>query len=139
MTAEIVKAAPIAANLPAALVSKAVAIEAGCWEWTAAKTNGYGVVQVAGRLQRAHRVAYEAAIGPIPEGLHIDHLCRNRACIRPDHLEAVTQAENNRRAGAARTHCPHGHLLPPPGAKRRDCKACKSAYDRKRYIERTSR
>lgn len=111
----------------------------GCLEWQGAKTNGYGVLSVNGSMKRAHRVAYENARGPIPDGLHIDHLCRNRACVNPDHLEAVTQAENNRRAGAARTHCPYGHLLPPPGTKRRACRTCKTQYDRQRYAEKGAR
>jgi HNH endonuclease len=107
----------------------------GCWIWTGATTGGYGVVSANGRIERAHRVSYELAYGKIPDGLHLDHLCRVRACIRPDHLEAVTQAENNRRAGEARTQCPAGHELPPhaPGKRRRQCQECKSEYDRRRY------
>jgi hypothetical protein len=69
-----------------------------CWLWQAACVEkGYGVVKVRGRMERAHRVAYELARGPIPEGMVIDHLCRVRHCVRPDHLEVVTYAENNRR------------------------------------------
>lgn len=84
----------------------------GCTEWQGSTlANGYGVIQYDGRTQYAHRVAYELHVGPIPEGLHIDHLCRNRVCINPAHLEPVTQAENNRRARAVKTHCPHGHPL----------------------------
>lgn len=81
-----------------------------CWIWTGATNNGgYGVGWTGTATRLAHRLAYEYKIGPIPAGLHIDHLCRNRLCVNPDHLEAVTQAENNRRAGAARTDCAHGH------------------------------
>lgn len=80
--------------------------EAGCWVWQyTTHADGYGMW----RGRPAHRVAYEATYGPIPAGLHIDHLCRTRACVRPDHLEAVTQAENNRRGKMLRTHCPQGH------------------------------
>lgn len=90
-----------------------VLIGDGCWEWPGAKTgNGYGVI---GRGRRGegnvlvHRAAYEELVGPIPEGQHLDHLCRNKACLRPAHLEPVSQAENNRRQAAARTSCPQGH------------------------------
>lgn len=82
-----------------------VLIGDGCWEWSGATTpNGYGVI---GRGRRGegnvmvHRAAYEELVGPIPAGLHVDHLCRNRLCCRPDHLEPVTQAENNRRSREA--------------------------------------
>lgn len=87
----------------------------------------------------AHRYAYELLVGPIPEGLHIDHLCRVRLCVNPAHLEAVTCHENNRRStsptavNAKKTHCPRGHeyteentyFAPPDG--RRMCKPCARA------------
>ena len=114
--------------------------ENDCWEWSGSTSDGgYGVIGSGGRggaTLRAHRVAYELAVAPIPEGFHIDHLCRNRRCCNPRHLEPVTQAENNRRAFADHTHCPRGHALPPkaaPGVRRRQCVTCKSEYDRKRY------
>ena len=75
----------------------------GCWEWTGAKDgDGYGHLTIAGRVVGAHRFAYELLVGPIPEGLEIDHLCRNRACVKPADLEPVTRAENLRRAREAR-------------------------------------
>lgn len=85
---------------------KSVAEDAnGCWIFLGARTKaGYGMV---GRGRRGegnvyvHRLMYEAFRGPIPDGLHLDHLCRVRECCNPDHLEAVTQAENNRRAREA--------------------------------------
>jgi hypothetical protein len=72
--------------------------ETGCWNWVAARdTTGYARILIDGRLQPAHRIAYEIAVGPIPAGFQIDHLCRNKSCINPAHLEAVTPVQNMRR------------------------------------------
>jgi hypothetical protein len=75
-----------------------------CWLWTGTiANNGYGhIYREGGPLMTAHRLSYEVHVGPIPDGLTIDHLCRVRHCVNPDHLEPVTVAENNRRGREAR-------------------------------------
>lgn len=73
-----------------------------CWHWTGADSHEYGRFRLGGRSVSAHRWAFESLVGPIGEGLELDHLCRNRRCVNPDHLEPVTPAENTRRAQLAR-------------------------------------
>ena len=89
----------------------------GCWEWQGSRSDlGYGKYGTTSKWGTPfiHRQAYTALVGPIPDGLDIDHLCRNRACGRPDHLEAVPHVENCRRGlYAQKTHCKHGHSLDP--------------------------
>lgn len=112
-----------------------------CWIWIGARApNGYGQIVVSGprRVLLAHRLSYQTYVGPIPDGLVIDHLCRVRACVRPDHLEPVTVGENSargmhphqiaRRAG----RCTKGHALTPENSyltkdRRRICKICAKA------------
>lgn len=78
-----------------------VHITDGCWEWTGATTCGYGTFSIGGRLTRyqqpSHRVSYQWLRGPIPEEFDLDHLCRNRICVNPWHLEPITRSENVRR------------------------------------------
>lgn len=86
-----------------------------CWHWQGHVSQlGYGQFTMDGLTVLAHRFAYEDVVGPIPNGLVIDHLCRVRDCVNPEHLEVVTQAENTRRGLSgvlkpALTHCPSGH------------------------------
>lgn len=78
-------------------------IETGCWEWqTGTSTRGYGVARVNGRSCLAHRAVYQALVGPIPEGMVLDHTCLNTICVNPAHLQVVTQAENTRRGKLAK-------------------------------------
>lgn len=82
-----------------------------CWEWRGfIKENGYGQFSLGKRRPvLAHRFAYLTLVGEIPEGLQLDHLCRNRACVNPWHLDPVTPQENTRRGAILKTHCPSGH------------------------------
>ncbi len=82
-----------------------------CWLWTGPKAGkGYGMTTFGGGMKvYVHRLSFELHKGPIPAGLEIDHLCFERLCVNPDHLEAVTHAENVARAIRRRTHCPQGH------------------------------
>jgi hypothetical protein len=111
-----------------------------CWLWRGALTRGYGQLRVEDQMKYAHRVSYELAHGPIPEGLQLDHLCRVPNCIRPSHLEPVTQQVNIERGDAgkrniSKTHCPQGHEYTEANTGRtttgaRYCRACKMEKSR---------
>lgn len=106
----------------------------GCWIWLGHlnKVSGYGTIgiRINGSLKTryAHRISYEEFLGPIPEGLQIDHLCRVRCCVNPDHLEPVTRSENLLRspllgkASSRKTHCPRGHSY--SGTNSRGARVC---------------
>lgn len=115
----------------------------GCWNWKGAlNTSGYGRLSLGGRgslMARAHRVAYELVVGPIPDGQDLDHLCRNRACVKPAHLEPVSRQVNLLRGetitatNAVKTHCPAGHELTGDNLVRYDLergtRKCRTCYN----------
>lgn len=119
-------------------VKKPAAVDE-CWLWVGATVRGYGEFYFKGRQLKAHRFAYELLVGPIPEGLTIDHLCRNRSCINPSHMEPVTIQENLRRGispsavNARKTHCLRGHPLKGQNLLvnngHRHCRQCKKEQD----------
>lgn len=125
-----------------------------CWNWLGAcDADGYGKSSAEGRSVRTHRYVYQALVGPIPDGLTIDHLCRNRRCCNPAHLEPVTRGENNRRgagfsgvlyAGSARpgwrgNTCGRGHPLAPDNIKvfpgQDGLRRCRTCYRHKKAAE----
>jgi hypothetical protein len=129
------------------IASRITETDSGCWECGYAKdTSGYPQISVSAKMQLVHRLTYEAEHGPIPVGLQIDHLCRNRTCCNPAHLEAVTSRENTMRGetiiarNAAVTHCPRGHRYGGDNAfpadlvrgKQRRCRACHLALNNAR-------
>lgn len=117
-----------------------------CWEWLGGRGNhGHGYLRIARATTMAHRYAWELLVGPIPDGLELDHLCRNPPCVNPDHLEPVTHRENLLRGAgvasqhAARTHCPQGHPYTLENTydwsngnrQRRQCKTCHRERNRR--------
>ncbi len=128
-------------RLPDRIVDKIQPQPDGCWLWTGELTrNGYGRERIEPRAGSrrvvAHRLVYELLVGPIPEGLQLDHLCRNRACVNPEHMEPVTGRINTLRStgpsaiNASKTACVNGHALDErntyvrPDGTGRHCKAC---------------
>lgn len=111
-----------------------------CWNWPKiSKGTGYGLANVGGKTTTVHRLVYRLVFGKFDQKLHIDHLCMNRACINPSHLEAVTLLENIRRGNSApakngrKTHCIRGHAFSASNTRktkrgRRHCKACEKIH-----------
>lgn len=123
-------------QLPAHLASKIKIDPSGCWLWMAASSQGYGHVRLGSRVLRAHRLVYTTLRGD-PGGKLLDHLCRVRQCVNPDHLEPVTNRENCLRGvgvgavNAVKTHCLHGHPFDEVNTYYRvdrlgrNCRACR--------------
>lgn len=124
----------------------------GCWLWTGGKRGRpgaqYGKYMMDGKLTGAHRISYQLFVGPIPEGMTIDHICRTTLCVRPDHLRVLTLVENIMigtalpALNARKTHCIHGHPFDDQntkhhsrssGKKQRRCCICTHAAQAKRY------
>jgi hypothetical protein len=139
-------------KLPPAFVAKVrVNVETGCWEWAASlNMGGYGQYVLRRRHYVAHRFSYEQLAGPIPKGLHLDHLCRVRHCVNPEHLEPVPQRINTLRGiGFAaqnyrKTHCVNGHEYNAENTYwRREgwrmCRPCSREADRRSWRARSAK
>ena len=120
-----------------------------CWQWLGpTRFKGYGFITLNQRTRPVHRVAYELTVGPIPTGLVLDHLCRNRVCVNPLHLEPVTNRENILRGEAPsavhalKTHCPQGHEYNPENTRiskgRRHCRLCQRITRKARALASTA-
>ena len=126
-------------ELRARIVRKTLKSEEGCWLWLGeAHRAGYGATKVKSKTCMAHRVAYAAFIGPLCKGAEVDHLCRNRCCVNPWHLELVSHRENVVRSDnfigihARKTHCVHGHELSEENIYRRGARrVCRRCHSRR--------
>lgn len=124
----------------------------GCWTWTGTRTtSGYGLLSVNAKLLLVHRLAYQTLVREIPPGMHLDHLCRNRACINPKHLDVVTNRENVMRgmspSAVIRRQgiCKNGHemvgeniYVPPKRPQHRTCRECRKRRSREAYARKVA-
>lgn len=119
----------------------------GCWLWTGhIDDKGYGRFQVKGKWRKAHVCAYESRHGPVPEGKEVGHICKLRACVKPEHLKALTHIENiqmgdigGHKYHSLKTHCPQGHEYSEENTYRkpnghRECRTCQRYQRRKRAL-----
>jgi hypothetical protein len=141
------------------ILEKTTPGQGGCIIWTGSTSDGYGVLYINDVGRVAHRLLYEILVGPVPDGLELDHTCHtealdcpggqciHRRCINPNHMEAVTPAINKLRgrspiaANAFKTHCPHGHEYSEENTYRkangqRICRECRRVQSRTSYVER---
>jgi hypothetical protein len=129
----------VANDLPFGMRSKIAEVDE-CWEWLGARNSkGYPCFAIERKSKLAHRVSYELLVGRIPDGLQLDHLCRNIICVRPSHLEPVTNAENMRRRSLAYLTCKRGHSMVAANVRvhkranghvSRECRECERERNR---------
>ncbi len=133
-------------DVAARLWPRVVVDSNGCWIWTGAKARGYGQISIDGKRVRVHRLTYEETYGAIEPSLVIDHLCRVRSCVNPEHLDTVSNRTNILRGvgptarNAQKTHCKFGHPFDLENTywsvKGRECRICKQRLSRQRQEKR---
>ena len=137
-------------SLPERLQRKITVSENGCWLWFPVRKDGYTLAYWEGTRPLGHRLVWELLVGPIGEGMQLDHvkeLCESKNCVNPAHLEEVTPLENTRRSGGnnSKTHCPEGHEYTPENTYlrkdrlHRECKICTTARNREWWARNRSR